>query len=155
VVGVGRTVEVARAQFAKVRLKRVHDARHDRRDLLDHLLLGQFEHNLDPEILRALGARIGEIDEDFRQVDEHRGLDVRGLRLGLVRVGKKEKIGADARANQHQRGRADDEKFLGRQLELEFRLGLFGLAFSALFDFGLAVECGCVRVCHEWKPRSL
>src|ERR1043165_8188701 len=69
-VQAGRAVEIARTQFAKVGLKCVHDARHDRRDLVDHLLLGQFEHDLDPKILRALGARIGEIDEDFRQIDE-------------------------------------------------------------------------------------
>src|SRR5882757_208210 len=61
-VQAGRAVEIARAQFAEIGLKRVHDARHDRRDLLDHLRLGQFEHDLDPQILRALGARVGEVD---------------------------------------------------------------------------------------------
>src|SRR5882724_1639066 len=91
-VEAGRAVEIARTQFAKVGLERVHDARHDRRDLLDHLLLGQLEHDLDPQILRALGARVGEIDKYLRQIDEHRGLDQRILGLGVMRVGEKEEI---------------------------------------------------------------
>src|SRR5665213_95525 len=74
-VEAGGAVEVGWPQFAKVGLKRVHDARHDRRDLIDHLRLGQFQHHLDLQVLGALGARIGKVDQYLRQIDEHGGLD--------------------------------------------------------------------------------
>ena len=119
----GRAVEVGRPQFAQVGLERVHDARHQRLDALDEVGLGQFEHDLHLEILRAVGAGVGEVDQHVRQVDEGRGLDHGLLGLlgfGFAVAGEHEAITAEAAAAQNkQRGHRDDDRLFG-----EFGFGL-------------------------------
>ena len=52
--------------------------------------IGQFEHDLDLQILRAIAPALGEIDQDFRQIDKDRGLHHRHLRLLLGRMDEEE-----------------------------------------------------------------
>src|SRR5215217_5916217 len=60
-VKTGGAVEVGRTQLTKVRLEGIHDAWHYSLDLRRQCRIGQFEHDLDFEILRAIASRIREI----------------------------------------------------------------------------------------------
>jgi hypothetical protein len=116
----GGAVEVGRPQLAQVGLEGVHHPRHQRLNLLHQLLVRQLQHDLHLEVLRAVAAAVGQVDQHIRHVDEHGGL---GLRLGrLVVPGFAEKqVGARTATAEHQQaaGRHDDEL----QRELLFGLG--------------------------------
>src|SRR3954454_7815247 len=68
----GRTFEVGLAHLAQIGLERVHDARHQRLDLLDELLVVDLEHDLGLEIARAAGSGALQVDHHFRQIEEGR-----------------------------------------------------------------------------------
>ena len=73
-VEAGRSIEVRRTQLPQVSLKGIHDSRHQRLDLRHQRRIRQFEYDLDLEILGTVCARIRQVDQDVRQIDESRGL---------------------------------------------------------------------------------
>jgi hypothetical protein len=99
--------------------------------------IGQLEHDLDLEILGAVAAGVGQVDQHLGQVDEHRRLGDRRCGLRLVRAAKQHVgAGADA-ADQHHAARDHRD-----QLDGKLRLGgdLFGALFALDFLFGF-IRC--------------
>src|SRR4051812_38089129 len=76
----GRTFKIGLAHLAQIGLERVHDARHQRLDLLDELLVLDLEHDLGLEIAGATGSGALQVDQDFRQIEERRRRLDRGSR---------------------------------------------------------------------------
>src|SRR5438874_7435245 len=66
--------------FPYTTLFRSHYSRHHGLDLRRQRRVGQFEHNPDLQVLSTITAGVGEIDQNFRHVQEDRSLDSRNLR---------------------------------------------------------------------------
>src|SRR6267154_999103 len=91
----GRTFEIALAHLAQIGLERVHDARHQRFDLLDQLLVVHLEYDLGLEVGRAAGTGALQVDQHIGQIEERRRRLDRERRLFLVRLlaGHEEVVG--------------------------------------------------------------
>ena len=108
--------------------------RYQRLNERHRLFVGDLEGDLDLEVLRAVAARIGEVDEHLRHINERRGL---GLDL-FGRMVTEPKPGRAAGADQHQQTGGRNHHHLARQLERKsaFRTGARLAVLRLLFDFG-------------------
>src|SRR5918911_815152 len=119
-VDAGRAFEVARAELAHEDLEGVLDARQQRLDLGDELLVLDLEGGAELEHLRALLVRlVREVDHHLADVDEGDGLH-RLLRLGrLAAAVPVEPVPAAAERTQRDEARgAEDQRLLRAPLGL-------------------------------------
>src|SRR6266700_1703667 len=136
----GRAVEVGRPQLAQISLEGVEHARHRCLDLRRERRVGDFEDDFDLEILRAIAAGTGEVDQHLGHVDEDHGFRRHGGGLGFLDAAEHEIGRGPATAEHSYRDSGDDDE-LEREFAFRWDGGVFaflirlaGSLASCLFD---------------------
>src|SRR5690242_1284863 len=150
-----RAVEIGRPQLAQIGLKSVHDAGHHRLDLLHQRRIGQFEHQLDLEILSVIAARVGQVDQHLRHIEKDGRLRLRRRRMSTAGPSEHQIGGRSAAEHDDapcRRHRDEFERKLAA-LRLGFAFGRIGRFPRGLSFLGLRLNRLCLQ-CHPVCLRS-